>query len=294
MAEIGCYDLKTVRNRIHDWLEEDIGSGDVTSLVALPSEHQSEAIIHTKQAGILAGIEVVESVFREVDPTLHFTKLIADGERMTRGDLICKIAGNTRSILSGERLALNLLQRLSGIATQTRTFVDQLSSLTRAPRIVDTRKTTPGLRVLEKYAVRVGGGHNHRFGLYDAVLLKDNHIKAAGGVARAIRAAKSQIPHTMRIEVEIETFTQMDEAIEAQADIIMLDNMKPERMAEAVRIIRSKAPQIVIEASGGVNMANIREVAETGIDIISIGALTHSVQALDISLDLQAPKEVRE
>jgi nicotinate-nucleotide pyrophosphorylase (carboxylating) len=202
-----------------------------------------------------------------------------------KGQQIAEVEGSVRSILSGERLALNLLQRLSGIATRTNQYVQAIAG-TKA-RVVDTRKTTPGLRLLEKYAVRVGGGHNHRYALYDAVMIKDNHIKGAGGIKQAVDAARATIPHTMKIEVETESLEQVREALEAGADIIMLDNMELERMKEAVALIAGRA---VVEASGGVTLETIRSIAETGVDVISVGALTHSVKALDISLDLNQRK----
>jgi nicotinate-nucleotide pyrophosphorylase (carboxylating) len=191
-------------------------------------------------------------------------------------------------LLTGERLALNLLQRLSGIATKTRAFVDALGGL--PVRLVDTRKTTPGHRLLEKYAVRVGGGSNHRFGLYDAVMIKDNHIKGSGGITQAVQAARRQIPHTMKIEVETESLEQVEEAIACGTDIIMLDNMPYERMKEAVQRIRSQAPHVIIEASGGVRLDTVRAVAECGVDVISVGELTYSFHSLDISLDLNGKK----
>ncbi len=206
--------------------------------------------------------------------------------------MLAEIEGSTRSILLGERLALNLLQRMSGIATRTRQFVDRLEGL--PTRLVDTRKTTPGHRMLEKYAVRVGGGHNHRYGLYDAVMIKDNHIKGAGGIAQAIKSARANIPHTMKIEVEVESFEQLEEALAAGPDLIMLDNMEPGQMEQAVRRIKNQAPHIMVEASGSVSLDSVRLIAETGVDVISVGRLTYSVQALDISLDLNEQKGQKE
>jgi nicotinate-nucleotide pyrophosphorylase (carboxylating) len=214
---------------------------------------------------------------------------VSDGTSVKKGDILAIVEGSTRSILFGERLALNLMQRLSGIATRTREYVEALEGL--PTRLVDTRKTTPGHRMLEKYAVRVGGGHNHRFGLYDAVMIKDNHIKGAGGIAQAIQAARAQIPHTMKIEVEVESFEQLDQALDAGPDIIMLDNMKPSAMKEAVAIIKAKSPHIVVEGSGSVTLQTIKSMAESGVDVISVGRLTYSVASLDISLDLNERKE---
>lgn len=280
--------LRALEGQVRLWLEEDIGSGDITTMTTIPEDRQGVGIIHVKEDGILAGIPVAEAVFRVVDPSLIFRAVCQDGERIVKGTVLAEVHGSIRSILLGERLALNLMQRLSGIATRTREYVDALDGL--STRLVDTRKTTPGHRTLEKYAVRVGGGHNHRFGLYDAVMIKDNHIKGAGGITQAVAAARSQIPHTMKIEVEVEGFAQLEEAMAAEADIIMLDNMKPADMSQAVGILKVNKPHILIEASGNVNLSTIRGIAETGVDVISVGRLTYSVQALDISLDLNERK----
>ncbi|TVY06781.1 carboxylating nicotinate-nucleotide diphosphorylase [Paenibacillus cremeus] len=270
------------------WLEEDIGMGDVTTMTTIPADGQSKGIIHVKDTGIVAGLSVAEAVFALVDPTLRFEVRAVEGQAAVHGTVLAEVTGRTRSILLGERLALNLLQRMSGIATRTRQFVDRLEGL--PTRLVDTRKTTPGHRLLEKYAVRVGGGHNHRFGLYDAVMIKDNHIKGAGGIAKAIHAAREQIPHTMKIEVEVENFEQLEEALAARPDVIMLDNMVPEQMKQAVQRMKQEAPHIIIEASGSVTLDTVRQIAETGVDVISVGRLTYSVQSLDISLDLNEQK----
>ncbi|HEX7055847.1 MAG TPA: carboxylating nicotinate-nucleotide diphosphorylase [Bacilli bacterium] len=278
-----------LRRQIESWLQEDIGTGDVTAEATILADHRSNGIIHAKDDGLIAGLPVAELVFRTVDAQLAFTPRVAEGSPISRGDIVAEVSGRTRSILMGERLALNLLQRLSGIATKTRAFVSALDGL--PARIVDTRKTTPGHRALEKYAVKVGGGHNHRFGLYDSVLIKDNHIKAAGGVMAAIERARARIPHTMKIEVEVERMDQLAEALRAKADIVMLDNMPPEQLRDAVRFIKHADPRIVTEASGGVSLENVRALAETGVDVISVGSLTYSFQSLDISLDLFAKKE---
>lgn len=271
------------------WLKEDVGSGDVTTGVTIPSGHESKGIIHAKDAGVIAGMPVAQLVFEVVDPLLTFTPLVKDGEMVAKGTVLAEVEGSTHSILTGERLALNLLQRLSGIATRTRTFVNALEGL--PVRLVDTRKTTPGHRMLEKYAVRAGGGANHRFGLYDAVMIKDNHIKGAGGIAQAVSRARANIPHTMTIEVETESLEQVEEALAAGADIIMLDNMAPDMMKEAVRRIKAKAPHVKTEASGNVSLQTVRSIAESGVDVISVGRLTYSFESLDISLDLGAKKE---
>jgi nicotinate-nucleotide pyrophosphorylase (carboxylating) len=283
------WDGGPIRKSIRLWLEEDMGTGDVTTITTIPLDHQSKGIIHVKEDGIVAGIPAARAVFAEVDPSLRFEPKVEEGASITKGTLLATVEGSTRSILLGERLSLNLLQRMSGIATRTKQYVDALEGL--PTRLVDTRKTTPGHRMLEKYAVRVGGGHNHRFGLYDAVMIKDNHIKGAGGILQAVQSARQQIPHTMKIEVEVEGFDQLHQALHAGADIIMLDNMDLPSMKQAVILIKEKAPHIVVEASGNVTLQTIKSIGETGVDVISVGRLTYSVAALDISLDLNERKE---
>lgn len=260
-------------------LKEDIGTGDITTLSTIPAEKTITGTFLAKENGILCGMEVVEKVFAFVSPEISLEILKKDGDAIQKGDVIARVSGNARCILTGERLALNLLQHMSGIATRTREAVDQIAGT--SARIADTRKTTPGLRVLEKYAVRVGGGSNHRFNLADGVLIKDNHIAAAGGITAAVKMARENIPHTLKIEVEIETFEELEEALAAGADIIMLDNMSNSDMKKAVEIVAGRA---ITEASGNMGEKDLRAVAETGVDLISIGALTHSVKALDISL----------
>ncbi|BCG56635.1 carboxylating nicotinate-nucleotide diphosphorylase [Paenibacillus sp. URB8-2] len=274
---------------IKNWLKEDVGSGDVTTLTTIAPGHQSKGIIHAKEEGVVCGIPVAELVFEVVDPNLSFTALVKEGERVAKGTVLAEVEGSTHAILTGERLALNLMQRLSGVATRTASFVQALEGL--PARLVDTRKTTPGHRILEKYAVRIGGGANHRFGLYDAVMIKDNHIKGAGGIQKAVSRARANIPHTMTIEVEAESLEQVEEALAAGADIIMLDNMSLALMKEAVRRIKTKAPHVKTEASGNVSLETVRGIAETGVDVISVGRLTYSFSSLDISLDLNAKKE---
>ncbi len=286
---IGGPAIEAVKDHLRAWLAEDIGSGDVTTMATVPQGHVSSGIIHAKQAGILAGIPLARLVFEVIDSSLRFNAQMTDGTHVERGAVLAIVEGSTHSILTGERLALNLLQRLSGIATKTNEYVRAAQG--QPVRIADTRKTTPGHRTLEKYAVRVGGGANHRFGLYDAVMIKDNHIKAAGGITSAVHAAKSRIPHTMMIEVEAESLAQAEEAVHAGAHIVMLDNMHSDAMAEAVKAIRKLAPHIVLEASGGITPERVADVARSGVDIISVGSLTHSFQALDISLDLNAKKK---
>jgi len=260
-------------------LKEDIGTGDITTLCCIPAENRSNAYFLAKESGVICGIDIAARVFSLVDENAIFTPLIKDGDTVNKGDIFATVAGPSRGILSGERVALNLMQRLSGIATATSKAVEAVSGA--KARIVDTRKSTPGLRVLEKYAVRTGGGHNHRFNLSDGVLIKDNHISAAGGIANAVSAAKSSVPHVMKIEVETETLDEVREALVAGADIIMLDNMSLELMTEAVGLINGRA---LTEASGNMGEKDLAEVAKTGVDVISIGALTHSVKSLDISL----------
>jgi len=278
-----------LKNQIAAWLQEDIATGDISSMATIPSDHQSKGILHVKETGVVSGLPIAQLVFSEVDPELTFKPYVEEGSLAILGTVIAEVSGRTRSILAGERLALNLLQRLSGIATKTRSFVEVLDDL--PVRLVDTRKTTPGLRVLEKYAIRVGGGFNHRFGLYDAVMIKDNHIKASGGITNAIHSARIRIPHTMKIEVETENMAQVEEALEAGADIIMLDNMSPSDMTIAVRRIKEVANHVIVEASGGISLQTLRGIALTGVDVISVGSLTHSIRSLDISLDLNERKE---
>ncbi|AWV31214.1 carboxylating nicotinate-nucleotide diphosphorylase [Paenibacillus sp. FSL H7-0716] len=274
---------------IKAWLREDVGSGDVTTQMTIPVGHESKGIIHAKEDGIICGIPIAELVFEIVDPALSFTALVEEGQAVTKGTVIIEVEGSTHAILTGERLALNLMQRLSGVASRTASFVQVLEGL--PTRLVDTRKTTPGHRMLEKYAVRIGGGFNHRFGLYDAVMIKDNHIKGAGGIRQAVGRARKNIPHTMSIEVETENLEQVEEALAAGADIIMLDNMSNDMMKQAVARIKSKAPHVKTEASGNVSLETVRGIAETGVDVISVGRLTYSFSSLDISLDLNAKKE---
>jgi len=260
-------------------LAEDIGYGDVTTEACVPKDALVSGYFLVKEQGVVCGLEIMERVFRRLDERIAVVMLAEDGQRMSAGTVAAEIQGPARSILTAERTALNLLQRLSGIATCTAQAVQAIEG-TRA-RIIDTRKTTPGLRVLEKYAVRAGGGANHRLGLSDGVLIKDNHIVAAGGILPAVAAARRSIPHTLKIEVETADFDQIDEALRAGADIIMLDNMTVEQMAAAVRRIAGRA---LTEASGNMGDQDLKQVARTGVDFISIGALTHSVRALDISL----------
>jgi len=268
---------------IENALMEDIHTGDITTLAVVPDRRSARARLIAKEPLVLAGIDVAARVFTFLDGSVRFEAKQGDGVRLPAGDLIAEVAGDSAILLQGERVALNLLQRMCGTATLTAKYVEAVAG-TRA-RIVDTRKTTPGLRVLEKYAVRVGGGINHRTGLYDGVLIKENHIAAAGGITRAISRSRAYIPHTMKIEVETETLSEVNEALEGGADIIMLDNMDLATMREAVAIVGGR---VLVEASGGVNLETVRGIAETGVDIISVGALTHSARAMDISMLLEA------
>ncbi|SHI78769.1 carboxylating nicotinate-nucleotide diphosphorylase [Desulfofundulus thermosubterraneus] len=262
-------------------LKEDIGTGDVTTNSIVPPDYTTIGFIHAKEPGVVAGLPVAGAVFRRLSPHISFQIRVREGERVQAGQLLARVEGEARAILSGERVALNLLQRMSGIATYTARLVELIREF--KAKIVDTRKTTPGLRILEKYAVRVGGALNHRFGLYDAVLIKDNHIKVAGSITRAVELARANIPHTMKVEVEVEDLTGVEEALAAGADIIMLDNMDIPTMTRAVELVAGRA---YLEASGRINEQNIVEVARTGVDFISLGALTHSARSLDISLDV--------
>ncbi|HXG30044.1 MAG TPA: carboxylating nicotinate-nucleotide diphosphorylase [Thermodesulfobacteriota bacterium] len=264
---------------IENALREDIGSGDITTNLLFPEDSECRAIIIAKEEGIVAGLPIAEMVFKRLDEGILWNEKRRDGDSVKPGDTLAEIQGRTRAILTGERVALNLLQRLSGIATLTSRFVKAVEGL--PVKIMDTRKTAPGLRILDKYGVSVGGGYNHRFGLYDGVLIKDNHIRLAGGISRAVRLIREGIKTGLKIEVETSTLEEVREALEAGADIIMLDNMPVSIMKRAVEMIGGNA---LTEASGGINLENVREVAETGVDFISIGALTHSPRALDIGL----------
>lgn len=272
---------------IRSALEEDGAFADITTLSTVPLEQQARGSIVTRQAGVIAGLMVAAATFRELDARVEVTLLVEDGATVQSGQLIATLRGPARAVLSAERVALNFLGRLSGIATLTARCVEAIEG-TRA-RILDTRKTTPGLRALEKEAVRLGGGHNHRFGLNDGVLIKDNHIKAAGGVAQSIQAARSHAPHLLKIEVECETMAEVREALQAGADVILLDNMDIDTMRGAVELVRRVSPNVLIEASGsiGTGPTRLQSVASTGVDFISLGALTHSAPNFDVSLEFE-------
>ncbi len=268
-------------------LDEDIGTGDITTLATVPASAQAHGTILAKQDGVISGIEVARFVFERVDAAIAFEPLVADGQHVPAMTPLARVSGPARSLLTAERTALNLMQRLSGVATITAQYVAETEGT--LSRVVDTRKTTPGLRLLEKIAVQHGGGHNHRFGLADGVLIKDNHLAAIGSpdrVTTAIRRARELAPHTLKIEVEVSTLDELDEAIAAGADIVLLDNMSDGQVAEAVARRDAADPRILLEASGGITLERIRGLAATGVDLISCGALTHSAPAVDISLDL--------
>jgi nicotinate-nucleotide pyrophosphorylase (carboxylating) len=275
-------DFKKLNRIIETALAEDVNTGDITTMSTVPEGTQISGNFIAKAAGVLCGTSVAAAVFAYIDPSVKLEFFFSDGDNVQRSDVIAHISGTATSVLTGERLALNFMQRMSGIATRTREAADKVKDF--PVRILDTRKTTPGLRMLEKYAVRVGGGYNHRFTLSDGVLIKDNHIKAAGGITPAVRAARDFVPHTLKIEVETETLEQVAEAISAGADIIMLDNMSAELMSQAVKLIDGRA---LTEASGNMDEKNLREVAATGVSFISIGALTNHIRPLDISLKFQ-------
>ncbi len=261
-------------------LAEDVGAGDVTTELVVGPELTARAELLLKEPGVVSGLAAAEAVFRALDPEARFEPIAADGERLeTAPAVLARIEGSARAVLTGERTALNLLGRLSGIATLTRQYVDAVAGTGAV--ILDTRKTTPGLRALEKEAVRHGGGQNHRFGLYDAVLVKDNHLRLAGGIAPAVERLRAVSP--LPVEVEAETLAQVREALEAGAERILLDNMPPAVLAEAVALVAGRAE---LEASGGVSLATVREIAATGVDFVSVGALTHSARALDVSLEV--------
>ena len=263
-------------------LNVDIGTGDITTLSTIPEDKTATGRFVAKEDMIICGIDLAKHIFGRVDPSIEMKANFKDGDAVKKGDVIAVVSGNAQNVLTGERTALNFMQRLTGIATRTHASVAEVAG-TNA-KITDTRKTTPGLRVLEKYAVRVGGGTNHRFNLADGVLIKDNHIAVSGGIKNAVKNARAVIPHTLKIEVEVETKEQLAEALDAGADIIMLDNMSNDLMRECVGIVAGRA---LVEASGNMGEKSLREVAETGVDIISIGALTHTVKAADISLKFQ-------
>ena len=277
-------DVNTLKKAIEKFLHEDIGSGDITSEATLAPEQVGTAEFVAKDAFVVCGIEMVAPlVFTTQNPAIKTIKTSKDKIQASPGDILLTVKGPVLDLLKAERVALNLVQRLSGIATLTAQFVEKVKPL--PVKILDTRKTTPGLRMLEKYAVRVGGGQNHRYNLADGVLIKDNHIQACGSIKNAVTLMRGKIPHTMKIEVEASSVEQVRECLTCSVDIIMLDNMDPAMMREAVKLADGKS---LLEASGGINLDNVRQVAETGVDYISIGALTNSAPACDISMRLRS------
>jgi nicotinate-nucleotide pyrophosphorylase (carboxylating) len=264
-------------------LAEDLGlAGDLTTDATVAADATAEAVIASRQSGVIAGLDLAEATFAAMDGGVRFERVKADGARVEPGDVVARIAGSARAILTGERVALNYMGRLSGIASLTRRYVDAIEGTTAA--IADTRKTTPGLRAVEKYAVRCGGGQNHRTGLFDAILIKDNHIVAAGGVETAIARARAYAGHMVKIEVEVDTLDQLELVLKHRVDAVLLDNMGPQTLREAVRLVAGRA---ITEASGGVNLTTVRAIAETGVNLISVGALTHSAPVLDLGLDFK-------
>ncbi len=279
-------DRNLLFNLITQFLDEDLGRGDITTQSTVAEGVRGRGKFLAKQEMVVAGLEVAETVFTCLDIDLQLEAFVYEGEKVKAGTEIARLDGPASVLLAGERLALNLMQRMSGIATVTSKYVEAISG-TNA-RIVDTRKTIPGLRMIDKYAVLVGGGHNHRFGLDDGILIKDNHIMLAGGIEPAIKRARERAGHLHKIEVEVSNFEQLQEAIDLAADIIMLDNMKPAQVAEAVEIVRKseRGKYILLEASGGITLENVADYAKAGVDLISIGAITHSAPAVDISFKI--------
>lgn len=272
-----------VEDAVRAALLEDLGrAGDITTNATIPAMKQARAVIAARQPGIVAGLDLAKAAFRLLDPALRFDARLAEGTAVTSGAILATIEGPARALLSAERVALNFLGRLSGIATLTSHYVVAVAHT--GARIVCTRKTTPGLRTFEKHAVLCGGGFNHRFGLDDAILIKDNHIAVAGGIIPALRAVKAAIGHLVKIEIEVDTLDQLDEVLTEGADVVLLDNMTPALLREAVARIRGR---LLAEASGGVTLETVSAIAESGVDMISVGALTHSVKVLDVGLDIQ-------
>jgi len=270
--------VQQVRKIVSRALIEDLGKGDVTTSLTVPENVKARGTFYSKQPLVVAGLPVAEEVFRMLEPDFVWAPVVRDGANVPAGQPLVQAGGKAATLLSGERVALNFLQRLSGVATLTRKFKDQLAGL--KTELLETRKTTPGLRILEKYAVRMGGGTNHRMGLDDGILIKNNHIAIAGGIGTAIESVRREKPEGMAIEVEVRTRQELEEAIEAGADIVLLDNMTPEEVSECVGLARGR---VLLEVSGGVGLGNIRAYAETGVDRISVGALTHSAPAVDIN-----------
>jgi nicotinate-nucleotide pyrophosphorylase (carboxylating) len=281
-------DSEFIFDAVNAALDEDIGRGDITSRAIVRLGGRARGSFMAKQDFVLAGLEVADAVFNTLDYSLQIESSVSDGEMLSSGRIFARVVGEPQTLLAAERVALNFLQHLSGIATLTRKYVDAVAGT--GALVVDTRKTMPGLRMLEKYAVSVGGARNHRLGLDDGVLIKDNHLALAGSITEAVRRAREVVGHLHKIEVEVASLAQVREALAAKADILLLDNMTPEKVREAVEAVRVAEPhdrRTVLEASGGINLGNIREYAEAGVDLISIGAITHSAPAVDISFKIK-------
>ncbi|MEA2499875.1 MAG: hypothetical protein QOH26_2280 [Actinomycetota bacterium] len=271
-----------IREHVRRFLAEDIGRGDHTTSSVVPGSAHGKARIETREGAVIAGLDVARACFEELGQ-IEWEPLVGDGDRVEAGEVLVRIEGPLSVILTAERTALNLLQRLSAVATVSARFVDAIAGT--SARIVDTRKTTPGLRLFEKYAVRCGGAANHRFGLDDGILIKDNHITAAGGVTEAVERARRGVPHGLKVEVEVTDLHELDEALAAGADAVLLDNMTPEMVRDAVKRAGGK---VLLEASGGMSLATVRSYAEAGVDLISVGALTHSAPSIDLSLEVES------
>ena len=285
MTALPALPASLVTDAVARALAEDLGlAGDITSAACLPADRTARLAMVARQPGRVAGLALAIEAFRQVDPAIRVKARVVDGEAVEAGETVLEAEGNARAILSGERTALNFMGRLSGIATLTAEYVRACVGTKAA--IVCTRKTTPGLRAFEKHAVLCGGGRNHRFGLFDAVLIKDNHVAVAGGIGPALRAAKAHAGHLVKIEIEVDTLDQLDEVIAEGADVVLLDNMGPALLAEAVGRVKAKRPTLLTEASGGVSLARVGAIAARGVDLISVGALTHSAKVLDLGLDI--------
>ena len=278
--------IDEIKPVVESALREDIGRGDITSDILIPSGAKGKGVIIAKENGVIVGIPVAEMVFRILDSKVEFTEYISDGEKVKKVERIAEVVGEAKAILTGERTALNFLGHLSGIATKTNNFVEKVGHFN--VKIMDTRKTVPNLRVLEKYAVRVGGGYNHRMGLYDAVLIKDNHLKLMKGkIGDLVKKVRSGAPPSMKIEVEAKDFSEVEDVLSGKPDIIMLDNMSVSEVKKTVEFVRKSGRSVLLEVSGGITIENVWEYAETGVDIISVGELTHSVKSLDVSMEFE-------
>ena len=274
--------MYSIQSLIEAALKEDIGSGDITTDNLVAHDAGGHGVIIAREKAVIAGLDIARRVFEHLDPKIIFRPECKDGDTVLNNGIVLKVEGKLRSLLMGERTALNFLQRLSGIATHVRSYVDRLAN--KEVHLVDTRKTTPGLRVLEKYAVRVGGAYNHRMGLYDGVLIKDNHIAACGGITKAVKHIRNNISHLIKIEVEVSSLNEVKEAVEAGADVIMLDNMDLDRIKQSIKHIDGRA---LVEVSGRITIESLNRLADVGVDIISVGALTHSARSVDLSMRIE-------